>query len=242
MPARRKDRRAAPPRNRHTEVFPMNIALNGLLSAQQIYAYALRAAVTLIVIPFHESAHALASWLLGDDTAKRAGRLSMNPLRHFDLIGTLCMVAAGVGWARPVAINPGRFRRPKIGMALSAAAGPASNLLLAYAAMVVYKVLLYFPGTAQPQPVSDFLRLLISMNISLGVFNLIPVPPFDGSRIALLFLPQRLYFQAMRYERYMMGAVLALVVFGVLDAPLSLCVNAVMRGLWRLTGFVELLL
>ena len=94
---------------------------------------------------------------------------------------------------------------------------------------------------AAPQLVLDFLYVLISMNISLGVFNLIPVPPFDGSRIVLLFLPQKLYFQAMRYEKYIMGVVLLLVFFGLLNTPLNLCVNAAWRLLLNLTGFVELL-
>ena len=97
-----------------------------------------------------------------------------------------------------------------------------------------------FAGAA-PQLVLDFLYVLISMNISLGVFNLIPVPPFDGSRIVLLFLPQKLYFQAMRYEKYIMGVVLLLVFFGLLNTPLNLCVNAAWRLLLNLTGFVELL-
>ena len=98
--------------------------------------YLVRAVVMLIVIPFHEAAHALVSWLLGDPTAKDAGRLSLNPVRHFDLMGAVCMVVAGVGWARPVGIRPDRFRNPKAGMAVSAAAGPASNLLLAWASMI----------------------------------------------------------------------------------------------------------
>ena len=112
---------------------------------------------------------------------------------------------------------------------------------LAYAAMLFYKVVYYACGGAAPQLVLDFLYVLISMNISLGVFNLIPVPPFDGSRIVLLFLPQKLYFQAMRYEKYIMGVVLLLVFFGLLNTPLNLCVNAAWRLLLNLTGFVELL-
>ena len=182
-----------------------HFALNGVISPQELYYYALRAVAMLIVIPFHESAHALISWKLGDSTAKDMGRLSMNPLRHFDPLGALCMIAAGVGWAKPVGINPTRFKNPKRGMAVSAAAGPLSNFLLAYAAMLLYKVVYYACGGAAPQLVLDFLYVLISMNISLGVFNLIPVPPFDGSRIVLLFLPQKLYFQAMRYEKIYHG-------------------------------------
>ena len=157
-------------------------------------------------IPFHESAHALASHLLGDDTAVRAGRLSMNPLRHFDPLGALCMLVGGVGWAKPVSINPYNYKNPKVGMALSAAAGPASNLLLAWVSMILYK-LCWYSGLGDAVPVlTMFLYYMVAMNLSLAVFNLLPVPPFDGSRIALLFLPQRLYFRAMKYERYIMLA------------------------------------
>ena len=99
--------------------------MNGLVSPQVLYSYVIRALVMLIVIPFHEAAHALVSWKLGDSTAKDAGRLSLNPVRHFDPLGALCMVVGGVGWAKPVDINPGRFKDPKRGMALSAAAGIA---------------------------------------------------------------------------------------------------------------------
>ena len=167
--------------------------MNGLLSPAVIVQYLLRAVVVLITIPFHESAHALASHLLGDDTAVRAGRLSMNPLRHFDPLGALCML----GW---------------------------------------------YSGLGDAVPVlTMFLYYMVAMNLSLAVFNLLPVPPFDGSRIALLFLPQRLYFRAMKYERYIMLAVLALVFLGLLDAPLSWLVNGMWRLMLHLTGFVELL-
>ena len=140
-----------------------HFALNGVISPQELYYYALRAVAMLIVIPFHESAHALISWKLGDSTAKNMGRLSMNPLRHFDPLGALCMIAAGVGWAKPVGINPTRFKNPKRGMAVSAAAGPLSNFLLAYAAMLLYKVVYYACGGAAPQ--------LVLMDIKLPFYN-----------------------------------------------------------------------
>lgn len=213
--------------------------MNGLLGPEVLYQYLIRAVVMLIVIPFHEAAHALVSWRLGDPTAKNAGRLSLNPVRHFDPLGAICMIVGGVGWAKPVGINPMRFRNPKRGMAISAAAGPISNLLLAYLSMIVYKCVFYATWGGAPQVVLDFLYYMIAMDISLGVFNLIPVPPFDGSRIALLFLPDRLYFRVQRYERYIMAAVLFLVLFGVLDRPLGVCVSAVWELLLRLTGFVE---
>ena len=217
------------------------VLLNGLLSPAVILQYLLRAIVVLIAIPFHESAHALASHLLGDDTAVRAGRLSLNPMRHFDPLGALCMLVGGVGWAKPVSINPYNYKNPKVGMALSAAAGPASNFLLAWVLMILYK-LCWYSGAGDAVPfIEMFLYYMITMNLSLGVFNLLPVPPFDGSRIALLFLPQRLYFKAMKYERYIMLAVLALVFLGLLNTPLSMLVNAMWNLMLRLTGFVELL-
>ena len=115
--------------------------------------YLTRLLVTLVAIPIHEMGHALASWLLGDPTARAQGRLSLNPLRHFDLLGTLCMVVAGVGWAKPVSIDPRRFKNPKLGMAVTALAGPAANLVLAYLSMArVEGGLLLGPGQCR-QPV-----------------------------------------------------------------------------------------
>lgn len=214
--------------------------MQGLLSGYQVLQYLLRAIVVLIAIPFHEAAHALVSHWLGDDTALRAGRLSLNPMRHFDPLGALCMFIGGVGWARPVGINPRNYRNPKVGMAISAAAGPVSNFLLAWLSMILYKVVLYSGLAGRVSPLAMFLYDMVVMNLSLAVFNLIPVPPFDGSRIVLLFLPERLYFKAMRYERYIMLAVLALVFLGALNVPLSVAVNFLWNRLVDLTGFVEL--
>ena len=214
--------------------------MQGLLSGYQVLQYLLRAIVVLIAIPFHEAAHALVSHWLGDDTALRAGRLSLNPMRHFDPLGALCMLIGGVGWARPVGINPRNYRNPKVGMAISAAAGPVSNFLLAWLSMILYKVVLYSGLAGRVSPLAMFLYDMVVMNLSLAVFNRIPVPPFDGSRIVLLFLPERLYFKAMRYERYIMLAVLALVFLGALNVPLSVAVNFLWNRLVDLTGFVEL--
>lgn len=215
--------------------------MNGLLSPYQIIVYLLRALVVLIAIPFHEAAHALVSHWLGDDTAFRAGRLSLNPLRHFDPLGALCMLIGGVGWAKPVGVNPRNYKNPKVGMAISAAAGPISNFLLAWVSMILYKCVIYSGLGGLVPALMLFLYDMVAMNLSLGVFNLIPVPPFDGSRIVLLFLPQRLYFKAMQYERQIMLIVLLLVFFGLLNRPLSIVVNFMWELLVGLTGFVDLL-
>ena len=199
-----------------------------------------RVLAALTVIPFHEAGHALAAWLLGDPTAKQQGRLSLNPFRHFDLLGTLCMVFAGVGWAKPVSTDPRNFKNPKQGMALTALAGPVANLILAYLAMVVWKLLYYWA------PVNDatiflalFLQYLVYLDVSLAVFNLIPVPPLDGSRILLVALPQRAYFGLMKYERYIMIALLAAVWMGLLDTSLYYLNNAVWDLLSAGTGYID---
>ena len=202
--------------------------------------YLVRALVALVAIPFHEAGHALAAWLLGDPTAKREGRLSLNPFAHFDLLGTLCMVFAGVGWAKPVSTNPRNFKNPKWGMALTALAGPAANLLLAYLGMVAWKILYYWaPTTMITIFAARFLQYLVMMDVGLAVFNLIPIPPLDGSRILLVALPQRAYFGLMKYERYIMIALLAAVWMGLLDTPLYYLNNAVWDLLSLGTGYID---
>ena len=209
------------------------------MTSQGIY-YLIRALVALVAIPFHECGHALAAWLLGDDTAKRQGRLSMNPFAHFDLRGTLCMVFAGVGWAKPGSTDPRNFKNPKAGMALTALAGPVANLLLAYLAMVVWKLLYYWaPGTVGTVFAARFLQYLVMMDVSLAVFNLIPVPPLDGSRVLLAVLPQRIYFGIMKYERVILIVMLAVVWSGFLDGPLTLLNDAVWDLLDLGTGYID---
>lgn len=190
------------------------------MTFQAIY-YLIRALATIIAIPFHEAGHALASYILGDDTAKKQGRLSLNPFAHFDLLGTLCMVFAGVGWARPVSTDPSRFKYPKLGMALTALAGPVANLLLAYIAMVIWKLMYYWaPVNNATIFITMLLRYIVLMDIGLAMFNLIPIPPLDGSRVLLMVLPKSAYWGVMKYEHIIMIVLLAAVFMGFLDTPL----------------------
>lgn len=207
-------------------------------------AYVARAIALLVAIPVHESAHAWAAYKLGDPTAKNLGRLSLNPLRHFDPIGALCMIVAGFGWAKPVPIAAvTRFRHPRRDMALSAAAGPASNFVLAFFCMIFYKLVYYLaPIAAAWDFAAAVLFQLVWTNITLAVFNLLPVPPLDGSRVVTAFLPQQTYFGLMRYERYIMLALFAALMLGWLDTPLRVVDNAVWTFLVYATQFVEWIL
>ena len=212
------------------------------MTAQGIY-YLIRAAVTLVAIPFHEAGHALAAWLLGDDTAKREGRLSLNPFRHFDLLGTLCMIVAGVGWAKPVSTDPRNFKNPKAGMALTALAGPVANLLLAYLGMVGWKLLYYWaPATPAAYLAARFCQYLVYMDIGLAVFNLIPVPPLDGSRLLGLALPRRVQYFIARHEQQIFFVAIALLFLGLLDGPMAWIQSQLWRFLGWSTSFVEILL
>ena len=220
------------------------------IDLSRIIEWILYAGAALIAISVHESCHGLSAYWLGDDTAKRQGRISLNPLHHLEPIGFLMMVVAHFGWAKPVPVNPYRMTKiksPKLGMALTAAAGPVSNLLLAFSFGISFYVMLYagdqkllymWAGYEKAGGLlyylSDFFYVCMSLNAGLAVFNLIPISPLDGSKILAIVLPERAYAQLMRYERYGFFLLAALLFSGVLDRPLALlqqgvlnCVSAV---------------
>lgn len=180
---------------------------------------ALRVLAVLLCLTVHETCHGLAAYALGDPTARDRRRLSLNPLRHIDWLGLAMMLAVGFGWARPVPVDPRYFKNPKRGMALTALAGPVSNLLLALLAMLFcHKVLdgLVTSEDGFGYLLYLFLHLYVApLSIGLGLFNLLPIPPLDGAKVLGAFLPDRVYFGWMRYERYGMVLLLALSWFGV---------------------------
>ena len=177
----------------------------------------LRVAAIFLCLTVHETCHGLAALALGDPTAKSMHRLSLNPLRHIDWIGLLVMFVAGFGWAKPVPVDPRYFKNPKKGMALTALAGPVSNLALAFSVMLIAKgIYLYTPDTMGWNRLLDFLLgTLAPLSIGLGVFNLIPIPPLDGSKVLGALLPDRLYAAQLRYERYGFALVLVLSGLGI---------------------------
>jgi len=166
----------------------------------------IRIAMVIFAITIHEFSHALAAYSLGDDTAKRMGRLSLNPIKHLDILGAIMLLIARVGWAKPVPINPYNFRNMKIDTALTAAAGPASNFVMAIFAAMLYRMNISLfsnlTTTSFFVAISMFaLKFAVIINIALGLFNLIPIPPLDGSKIIGGFMPDDMYFRWATFER-----------------------------------------
>ena len=189
-----------------------------------------------LCLTIHETCHGLAAYALGDPTAKSMHRLSLNPLRHIDWIGLCMMFFCGFGWAKPVPVDPRYFRKPKQGMALTALAGPVSNLLLALLLLLCSRLIYDFaPYSDLWNLVFGFLLDTAVLSIGLGVFNLVPIPPLDGSKVLAAFLPDRTYFQLMRYERYGMLLLIFLSFQGVGGGTISAAINWV----WQL--FVNLI-
>ena len=202
----------------------------------------------LIALTVHEYAHGYAAYRLGDPTARSLGRLTLNPLKHLDPIGAIFMLFFHFGWAKPVPINPRYFKNPRRGMAITAMAGPLSNFLLAALGAFLYVGLYYLLGNLLPAPQSPlfgrfieftliFLYYFHFINLILGLFNCIPLPPLDGSRFLLLVLPKRAYFAVMRYERYIALGLILLLLLGARFGLLSLVASRIsdwMIGLFEL--------
>lgn len=205
----------------------------------RLFAYAI---LVFAVLPLHEFAHAFAAHLMGDDTAKWNGRLTLNPLKHLDPLGALMLVFVGVGYAKPVPVNPFNFRNRKRDMALTALAGPASNLLMAVVAVALFRVCSLIITDMQVLTYFWLVLIVVIARVSIGlaVFNLLPIPPLDGSRIFGLFLPERWTYTLERYSRQITLVVMVLLLVGVLNTPLAVIENAVCDVLGRLFGFADL--
>lgn len=175
------------------------------------YLYIIPAA--LIAIICHELAHGLISYMLGDPTPKEQGRLSLNPKKHLDIMGTLCLIFLGFGWAKPVQVNPRYYKNPKWGMALVALGGPLINFVLAFLSGFIVVIISYYaPYIMIFDILYIFFWYLMVINVGLGLFNLIPIPPLDGSKIIGAILPDNAYNQYMKYQRYGMFFIIGLLI------------------------------
>ena len=186
--------------------------------------YIFSALAALIALTVHEYSHGYAAYKMGDNTAKNLGRLTLNPIKHLDPIGTLCMVLFHIGWARPVPVNPRYFKNPKKGFAVTALAGPLSNVILGFfsAGLYLLAFALLRDVTFESKNIAynlanyslSFIFIFHSVNIGLGIFNLLPIPPFDGSRLLNVLLPERAYFAVMKYERQIYLGVIGWLLLG----------------------------
>ena len=194
------------------------------LDFTQLWEMLIVVAASLLCITFHETCHGLVAYWMGDPTAKKQGRLSLNPLRHIDIMGLVMMAVCHFGWAKPVPVDMRNFRRPKAGMALTALAGPVSNVLLALVFLFLYGLL--YRALYSVQFLLDMIWLTAYISLALAIFNIIPISPLDGSKVLFALLPDAAYAKLMRYERYGMILLLVLVATGVLGKPLTTVTEA----------------
>lgn len=168
----------------------------------------------LLCITIHELSHGYTAYRLGDETAKRMGRLTLNPIKHIDLLGLIMMVIFRFGWAKPVPVDMRNFKKPRAGMAITAVAGPASNIILGAVILFIYGLVFVWLGGLNPQGSNSIILEMIYrtayLSIALAIFNLIPIPPLDGSKVLFSFLSERVYYKLMRYE--WLGMILLIVV------------------------------
>ena len=176
--------------------------------------------IVFVVLPIHELAHGFVAHKLGDDTAKRQGRLTFNPIASIDPIGALFILLFGFGWARPVPVNPYNFKNRRVGMALTAFAGPFANLLTGFLAAVAYVGVFLLTGRTGPEWLYNGFEHFIVINVALAVFNLLPIPPLDGSKVLGAFLPTKVEMQFQKYQRIIIPIMFILIFSGAFSGPL----------------------
>ncbi|MDP4119403.1 MAG: site-2 protease family protein [Bacillota bacterium] len=200
--------------------------------------------IILLSLSVHELSHGYAAYKLGDNTAKSMGRLTLNPISHIDIIGTIAMMVFGFGWAKPVPVDFGNLKYKRAGTAIVALAGPFSNIIMAFLSSLAYALLAIFVYNDNTQGfIMDYLGQAIILNIVLAVFNMIPIPPLDGSKVVLSFLPQKWQFMVYKYERLIGLVLFALLFSGALSPVINKFTVLAWSGLGRLAmGIIKLIL
>lgn len=194
----------------------------------------------IIGMTIHEFSHGFAAYKLGDKTAKAEGRLSLNPLRHLDPVGILTLIIFRFGWAKPVNVSTAGFKNPKVDMALTAAAGPLSNLITAFVFTIAFVPLLLLQHSAAAGVLQEIVANIIIINLSLGFFNMLPLPPLDGSKILGAFLPDNLYMKYLSLEKIGVVVLLGLIFFGVTGKIISPLINATFQGMYSIVSNIFL--
>lgn len=205
-----------------------------------VWDYVIIVAASLLCIMFHEVSHGVVALKLGDTTARDAGRLTFNPIKHIDIWGLLMMAIFRFGWAKPVPVDMRNFKHPVRDMAITAAAGPISNVILAFFALCIRAGAVYVSqktGGVISNFIITFMEYTAILSVGLAVFNVIPIPPLDGSKVLNALLPQNVYYKILRYERYGFLVMMVVLYTGILDVPLDFCRNALLSGLSTISVF-----
>lgn len=209
--------------------------------------YLINIPIRLLALTGHEFAHGYVSKKLGDPTPQYQGRLTFNPLAHLDPIGTILMVLTGFGWAKPVQVDPRYYKNPKHGMAITALAGPLANLIMAIISLVIYTVcLIVYAKYNAAGTVIEFITMITQnfavTNLCFMVFNLIPIPPLDGSKVLGIFLPNNVYYKMLQYEKYSMLLIMVLSLSGafgfIINNGVNFFFNAILRGIGMIAGLI----
>jgi Zn-dependent protease len=227
--------------------------LFGGFSTQDLILMLYRIPALLLTLSVHELAHGYTAYRLGDPTARNLGRLTLNPIKHIDPIGLLMMIVVGFGWAKPVLVNPRNFKRGKRDTAIVAAAGPLSNVALAFVGVLMLRLFILFVVVTDGAllgnsfnvyvSIATFLQVFINLNLALAVFNLLPIPPLDGSRILDLFLSPRASYQYARVQQYGFIILMVGLFTGILTTPIMFGMNALLRIIntfWNLIPFLNI--
>ena len=206
----------------------------------KLLEFGTRLLIIFMVLPIHEYAHAWAANKLGDKTAYYQGRMTLNPLAHIDPLGALCLFVAGFGWAKPVPVNPLKFKKQRSGMAICAAAGPISNLIIAFLGMIVYRVVILLNNGSEAMFYFSYIvYFFVSINIGLALFNLIPIPPLDGSKILSYFTSADFDRKIEQYQTYIYIGFIFIMFTGILSRPLGFLSDGIFQLFYFLTGWVN---